>query len=98
MATKTEKREAMFSLIETWKSSGQNQHEFCEANGLAYSAFHYWYKKFREGQVLDGASPFIQVHTQKATGLPMAELILPDGKRLSIYHPVDANFLRTLLA
>lgn len=98
MATKAEKEQMMFSMIEEWKGSGQNQHEFCKTKGLAYSGFHYWYKKFREGQAQGAASPFVPVHIRKGTGSPLAELILPDGKRLSFYQAVDAAFLRTLLS
>ena len=48
MTTKLEKQQAMFSMIETWKSSGQSQQAFCKAQSQAYSVFHYWYKKYRQ--------------------------------------------------
>lgn len=100
MATKTEKREAMFSLIENWKSSGQGQHDFCKSQGLAYSGFHYWYKKYRTGHA-DGAPPaFVPIHVRQkqASSTAHTELVFPDGRRLNFYHAVDATFLRTLLS
>ena len=100
MAIKTEKQQAMFALIETWKGSGQRQQEFCKANGLAYSGFHYWYKKYRQqGQGTDALPSFVPVHIQPAaTGPLVAELVLPNGRRLNFYRAVDASFLRTLLS
>ena len=99
MTTKAEKQQAMFSMIESWKNSGQSQHEFCQAKSLAYSGFHYWYKKYRQGQEANASSPFVAVHFQNAgTRSPLAELILPDGRRLNFYQAVEASFLRTLLS
>jgi hypothetical protein len=101
MATKTQKRELMFSLIESWKASGQNQHEFCKANNLAYSGFHYWYKKYREGKASNGPTDFVPVHLGHpgaGNGRPVSELAFPDGRRLSFYQPVEASFLRALLS
>ena len=99
MATKSEKRKAMFSMIESWKDSGQSQQEFCKTKGFAYSGFHYWYKKYRHEKNADTSPSFVAVHFQKAPiGSPIAELILPDGRRLNFYQPVEASFLRTLLS
>jgi len=98
MTAKEEKQQAMFSVIDSWKSSGQSQHEFCKAKGIAYSGFHYWYKKYRGVQNVDNPSPFIAVQFQNTPSrLPVAELILPDGRRLNFYQSVEASFLRTLL-
>ena len=98
MATKSEKRQAMFSIIESWKSSGQSQQDFCESQGLAYSGFHYWYKKYRQQQA-DGSPSFVAVQIK---GIPpgsvVAELIFPDGRRLNFYQAVEVSFLRALLS
>jgi len=99
MATKGERQQVMFSMIESWKESGKSQQEFCKSRGLAYSGFHYWYKKYRHEQHSDTSSPFVPVHIQNASSSsPVAELILPDGRRLNFYQPVEASFLRTLLS
>jgi len=88
----------MFSLIESWKGSGMSQQVFCKSHDLAYSGFHYWYKKYRQ---VDGSSgsPFVPISIQPSSGsLPVAELVLPDGRRVNFYQAVDALFLRTLLS
>jgi len=99
MATKAEKQQEMFSMIESWKSSGQSQHEFCKSRGLAYSGFHYWYKKYRHKKNAEESSPFVAVHIPPAPpNSPVAELILPDGRRLNFYQNIEASFLRALLS
>lgn len=99
MTTKEQKQEAMFSLIESWQSSGQTQHEFCKAQGLAYSAFHYWYKKYRQRYQAGSPSAFVPVRVKSSLpGSLVAELILPDGKRLNFYQSIDAGLLRALLS
>lgn len=100
MATKVEKQQEMFSLIESWRAGGENQQVFCKSHGIAYSAFHYWYKKYRrvhnDSTKLSG---FIPVKVDKeASGLPVAELLLPDGRRLNFYQAVEVSFLRALLS
>ncbi len=99
MTTKSEKCKAMFSMLESWKASGQSQQEFCKAQGFAYSIFHYWYKKYRADQNARGSSPFVAVQFEKTpTDFPIVELILPDGRRLTFYQSVEASFMRTLLS
>ena len=99
MATKSEKEQVMFSMIETWKNSGQSQQVFCKTQGLAYCVFHYWYKKYRAVKQSGISSPFVAVHFQNtASGSPLVELVLPDGRRLSFYQWVEASYLRTLLS
>ena len=98
MTTKAEKQQAMFAMIETWKVSGQNQHVFCQSQDIAYSGFHYWYKKYREQHQEEGLSSFVPIRVKNmATGSVVTELILPDGRRLSFYQSVDASYLRALL-
>ena len=100
MATKLEKRQAMFSMIETWKNSGQSQQEFCKGQSQVYSVFHYWYKKYRQDQgQAPTSSAFVPVHIQPVRfGSPVAELIFPDGKRINFYQAVEVSFLRALLS
>jgi hypothetical protein len=35
--------------IDQWKSSGQSQVKFCQANDLSYHRFVYWRRKFERG-------------------------------------------------
>jgi hypothetical protein len=98
MTTKEQKQQAMFTLIESWQNSGQTQHEFCKKQEIAYSAFHYWYKKYRQYQTPHSAA-FVPVTIQPlGSGSPVVELSLPDGRRLSFYQTVEASMLKALLS
>lgn len=97
MATALENQEQMFSLIESWKASGQSQQAFCKTQNISYHVFHYWYKKWRTKQPV--SSDFLPVNLPPhACGTPIAELILPDGRRVNFYPGVDASLLRSLLS
>ena len=100
MATKSEKQQAMFSMIESWKASGQSQQEFCKAQGQIYSVFHYWYKKYRqEKDPTPASSAFVPLQIQSVkSGSPAVEVIFPDGKRINFYQAVEVSFLRALLS
>lgn len=99
MTTKSEKQQAMFTVIESWKNSGQSQQDFCKTENLAYCVFHYWYKKYRGEQATAGSPAFVPVHIKSVQSVsPVAELIFPDGRRVNFYQSVEASFLRTLLS
>jgi transposase-like protein len=100
MAIKAEKQHAMFSMIESWQSSGESQQAFCKSHEISFNTFYYWYKRYRQAQTTTPSpSSFIPVQVQPvASGSPLVELILPDGRRLNIYQAVEASFLRTLLS
>ena len=88
----------MFSMIESWKNSGQSQQDFCKVENLAYSVFHYWHKKYRGEQTATPSPAFVPVHIHSVhAGSPVAELILPDGRRVNFYQAIDVSFLRSLL-
>ena len=98
MTTKLDKRKAMFLVIESWKRSGQRQQDFCKAENLAYSVFHYWHKKYREDQTASSSPAFVPVRIAGVqSGSPVTELIFPDGRRVNFYQSVEASFLRSLL-
>ena len=91
----------MFSMIESWKSSSENQHSFCKDHSIAYSNFHYWYKKYKEQQREVSGEAFVAIKVKKS--LPpsaesiVMELVLVNGMRLNFYQTVDASYLRSLL-
>ena len=98
MTTKSEKQQAMFTMIESWRISGRSQQDFCKTENLAYCVFHYWYKKYRGLEAVTTSPAFVPVHIQSVqSGSPVAELIFPDGRRVNFYQSVEASFLRTLL-
>ena len=99
MTTKSEKQQAMFSRIESWKNSGQSQRDFCKTENLAYCVFHYWYRKYRGLEAPTTLTSFVPVHIKSVqSGSPVAELIFPDGRRVNFYQSVEASFLRALLS
>lgn len=91
------------TLIEAWQASGLTQKEFCFQHSIAYSGFHYWFKKFREDKsVSTPTSTFIpvKVTTSGLTQIPSSaiELVMPDGRRVNFPQGVEVGFLRALLA
>jgi len=98
----TTRQSKMFSLIESWKASGQSQHVFCKEQSIAYSNFHYWYKKYREQQQGAPREAFLPIRIKKSmtpsSGSVVMELILENGLRLNFYQQVDASYLRSLLS
>jgi len=90
-------------LIEKWQASDLTQKEFCAQQSIAYSGFHYWFKKFREDKVLSRAdSGFIPVKitssASKNNRTAALELVMPDGRRVNFHDGVEVEFLRALLS
>src|SRR6185437_1468218 len=92
----------MYRSISRWQQSGLTQKAWCEKNDMAYSRFHYWYKRYRSEELGDArdqeGSQFVplMVESSPATGM-WCELLLPEGKRLSFHQAVSAEFLRSLI-
>ncbi len=95
--------QAWRELIVSWQGSDLTQKEFCAQQSIAYSGFHYWFKKFRDEKSLSGAGAgFAPVKITSNTpvkqiGSVPIELVLPDGRRVNFYEGVDVQFLRALL-
>jgi hypothetical protein len=91
-------------LIEAWQTSDLTQKQFCAQQSIAYSGFHYWFKKFREEKSPAGRpSGFVPVKiaSNKAMENNSAmriELALPNGKSVKFYGSVDEQLLRSLLS
>jgi len=99
MAAQLEKQIEKFKVIEAWQASGQSQQSFCKSQGIAYSGFHYWYKRYRHVKNCNASPDFVPVHIKHTVSdMPVVELILPDGRRLNFYQAVDVAFLRSLLS
>ena len=96
--------QAWRELIQGWQTSDLRQKEFCAQHSIAYSAFHYWFKKIREQESLSGVSTgFVPVKITSNTpvednGSVRIELALPDGRCVRFYGGVDVQFLRSLLS
>ncbi len=99
MAIQLKKQIEKFKVIEAWQASGLSQHSFCKSQGIAYSGFHYWYKKYRQAKYASASPDFLPVQIKHTvSNLPVVELILADGRRLNFYQAVDAAFLQSLLS
>ena len=96
--------QAWRELIQSWQVSDLTQKQFCAQQSIAYSAFHYWFKKVRAEKPLAGiSSGFVPVKI--ATNEPfgkqrsvLVEVVLTDGRRLNFYQGIDVQFLRDLLS
>lgn len=95
-------QQLMFSLIEVWKSSTQNQQEFCKEKDLDYQKFQYWFRKYRALHSEDRTdTKFFKQVKIKPTGSTYSaavELVFPDGRKVIFRQPVEASFLRVLLS
>jgi hypothetical protein len=95
-------QQQFFAHIMQWQQSGLSKKAWCEQNNVMYSAFHYWYKQYRNRQSetdKNNDNNFVQlvVHDRPAV-TPWCELVFDGGRRLIFYHPVAAEFIRNLLA
>jgi len=93
-----EQQNQMYSLIESWQESGKTQREFCKNYNLAYTAFHYWYKKYRLSQQPTTPSAFIPLQIPPNIKNPIAEITFPDGRRFTFYSGMNLSFLERLLS
>jgi hypothetical protein len=92
----------MFKSIMRWQQSGLTQKAWCEKNDMAYSRFHYWYKRYRREELRDArdqeGSRFVPLMVESPpTAGTWCELLLPEGKKLSFHQAVSAEFLRSLI-
>ena len=97
----------MCAHIEACKHSGQSQKIYCEQEGLAYSTFQYWVKKFREeyaeNEELEITPGFIPVEVQpdpemdQVVGSNQLHFLFPNGIQVMCSESVQPEVLRTLL-
>jgi hypothetical protein len=92
----------MFEGISLWQQSGLSQKAWCEQNSVAYGAFHYWYKRYRNEGL--AASPdqrhqggFVRLMVDSSNAPSWCELVLGDGKKLIFHQPVSVDFIRALI-
>lgn len=92
----------MFEGISLWQQSGLSQKAWCEQNSVAYGAFHYWYKRYRNEGL--AASPdqrhqggFVRLMVDSSNAPSWCELVLGEGKKLIFHQPVSVDFIRALI-
>lgn len=95
-------QQLMFSLIGIWKASGKTQQDFCKEKDLEYNKFQYWFRKYKRVSMPARSQPdsFISVKVKEVVPSPHGamELVFPDGRKLIFHQPVEASFMRSLLA
>lgn len=85
----------MFDVIVQWQQSGLSQKAWCEQNDIAYSSFHYWYRRFRNGLHKEQhADTFVQL---APSFTPWCELAMSNGARMFFHQPISAEFIRRLV-
>lgn len=90
-----------FAYILEWQQSGLSQKEWCLQHGIAYSSFHYWYRRFRSQ--LSETTPvnkngFVRLQVEDPVSvMPWCELVLSSGHKLLFYQPVSESFISNLL-
>jgi len=86
-------REEMFALIKRWKESGKTQKQFSRENGIKYSKFLYWMKKYRQSS-LSQNNDFLPLeviasggskNSIESTTQPKVEVEFSSGITLRIY-------------
>lgn len=82
-------------IIGQWKQSGLNRQAFCRANNLSYHTLIHWTRKPRTRKQ-SKSSEFIPIKIKSGTETIFAQ-IETGGKRIQLYQPVTANFLKQLL-
>jgi hypothetical protein len=71
--------------VETWRSGGQSQKAYCQANALSYSSFLYWRRRFQQDREPpgSGARPgFVPVAYTMAESGEGLRVVLPSGVEL----------------
>ena len=86
----------MYSLIESWKSSGLTQRNFCASHAVKPSGFSYWLKRYEERETPSTVSPFREFIPEQHV-LDKIEIIYPNGVRLSLPTSSSPESIRSLL-
>lgn len=75
-----EKRSAMISMVEDWRSSGKSKKQYCLEKGINVAKFYYWCSRISETENLSGN--FIPIAKSSATS--EIELFYPNGVKLKV--------------
>src|SRR4051812_41232245 len=100
MATQTKKvhrsKEAMYSLISSWKVSGISQNAFCKQHNLPCSIFQYWLRKLKS-ETEEQESGFTEIKISSSSVSCAMEIIFPSGARIVFKSQPETSFLRSLV-
>jgi len=82
MTTKT-KTEAMFSLVQQWKTSGQTKKTFCSEHSISHHTLSYWVTKYYSSQRLSPGG-FDAIDLGVASPGEQLTLIYPNGVQIHL--------------
>lgn len=100
------KRKAMYNLINQWEDSGITKKEFCTQEGITYESFRYWSKKQKEEQASlvkeskpENTNEFIPLTIKnQSEKKEQPEIIYPNGVKIRLGSSVlDTEQLRPLI-
>lgn len=92
-----DKQEKWFTHIRDCEQSDQSQSDYCKEQGLNFSTFGYWRKKYMQDQIPDSTAPtgrFIPLDIQGPSTL---EIIYPNGVRLQVPTGIAISQLSSLI-
>ena len=98
----------MFAHIEACKNGNKPQKDYCKQQGIAYSTFQYWVKKYRkevsEKEVIDRPTGFIPVKVQsepevlpRGSAVNQLHFLYPNGIQVLCSESVNPDVLKTLI-
>jgi hypothetical protein len=97
----------MYAHVKASNNSNQTQKAYCKEQGLAYSTFQYWAKKYRksyaEDELSDYASGFIPVKVhpdpepEQVCVTNQLHFLFPNGIQVMCPESVHPGVLKTLL-
>lgn len=70
------------SHVEGWRTSGQTQKAYCQANNLIYHRLGYWHRKFNGAKERVSAPGFTRVSRQTSSPAAGLCICLPNGIEL----------------
>jgi hypothetical protein len=90
----------MFGIIDAWQQSDITQQEFCKNQGIPYSKFHYWYKRYRQqhnGETSVAGFKKIELTVPSLSNGAWLVVQCTDGRQFSFNQPLGAELIRQLM-
>jgi hypothetical protein len=90
-----QQQEKMFSFIEQWQQGNLPQHTFCKEQGLSYTTFYYWLKRYRLRQGEAGGFMAMKVTSSRENFI---EVRYPSGVVLHIPSTISLSAIKQLIS
>ena len=86
-----QREEEMLSLIEQWSESGKTQKVFCQEQGITFTTFYYWLRRYRRRLEENG---FLSVEISPGDNI---EIRYPGGIILQLPATTKLSIVKQLL-